>query len=279
MSGQTEAARAARLVDDRASLGTVIDESVDPAAPLGIDNFKELVTKLIAHAARSDSVVRVMEAGGGRTPLFEPSELEGAEVEYWVNDISQRELDELPSAYRTLCLDISDEAGTRGAGLGTFDVIFSRSLLEHVGDTDAAIRNVRSMLAPSGVMLHCFPTLWNPVFVANRLMPERLSAKVLRDVVHFHNEKFPARYHRTTSGEYQSERLRRLGLEDVTVRPYWGHNYFHFLPALQRNERRFAELARRRDWRWYSSYCFIAARAPACVRCASRANELTDLAS
>jgi SAM-dependent methyltransferase len=146
--------------------------------------------------------------------------------------------------------------------LHSFDLVFSRSLLEHVSDTDQAIANCAELLAPGGVMLHFFPTLWNPVFVANKLLPEKVSSKMLKEVVNFHHEKFPAHYHHTTSGKLQDRRLRALGLVDLAVVPFWGHNYLHFVPPVQRLERRFADLARRRDWRWYSTYCFLAARRP-----------------
>jgi SAM-dependent methyltransferase len=251
------------------ALDDLIQEEIPADDPLNTDRFKSLVLRLIAEKPDLDRPIRILGVGEGRTPLLDPDEMRALDVEYWLADVSQTELDQLDSSIfgdvKLLCFDIStpDLRRVGSVPLHHFDLVLSRSLLEHVSDTDQALANCAELLAPGGVMVHFFPTLWNPVFIANKLLPERVSSGVLKKVVNFQHEKFPALYHRTTSGALQERRLRSLGLVDVAVVPFWGHNYLHFLPPVHRLERRFAQLARRRDWRWYTTYCFIGGRRPA----------------
>jgi SAM-dependent methyltransferase len=42
----------------------------------------------------------------------------------------------------------------------TFDVVFSHHVFEHVMDHDVALKELRRVLKPKGIMLHVFPSRW-----------------------------------------------------------------------------------------------------------------------
>ena len=46
---------------------------------------------------------------------------------------------------------------------GTFDLVFSNSVMEHVEDMGQALREMHRVLKPGGVGLHIFPAKWRPI--------------------------------------------------------------------------------------------------------------------
>ena len=49
-----------------------------------------------------------------------------------------------------------------------------------MADPENAYRNIAKLLRPGGVFVNLIPTLYAPPFVLNRLLPEQISARVLR---------------------------------------------------------------------------------------------------
>ena len=235
-------------------LARLVRACVPADHPVSGDGMRAILREL----AEGERTLRVLEVGGGRTPLLAPEECDSLGIEYWVNDISQDELDLVADDYKTARFDIAGAPGE--LPMDEFDVVFSRSVLEHVADTDRAISNTRSLLRPGGVMIHTFPTLYNPAYLVNKVLPDGASRFLLRRVVHFTYEKFPAKYHKTTSSRRQLKRLESLGFSEAAIVPFWGHEYLHFAPRLAALEARFARAARDHDWRWYSTFAYLAAR-------------------
>jgi SAM-dependent methyltransferase len=81
---------------------------------------------------------------------------------------------------------------------GRYDLVISRMVMEHVRDAARAWANMANLLAPGGVALAFHPTLYAQPFVINWLIPERLTAPVLKlffsDRHDGDSPKFPARY-------------------------------------------------------------------------------------
>ncbi len=107
---------------------------------------------------------------------------------------------------------------------------------EHVDDGERYYRNIFAALRPGGVTAHCFSTLYALPFLANRLLPEGLTSRLLdlfnpRD--RYRQDKFPAHYSWSRGPSRRSiRRLRRLGYEVVEYRGYFGHPYYD-RPALK----------------------------------------------
>ena len=199
---------------------------------------------------------RVLEVGGGRSTLFSPQEAAALGVDYTVLDVSAEELTRVPGGFRTVHADICDPAVVERAG--TFDFALSIMVAEHVRDGEAMHANLFALLRPGGAAFHWFPTLFCPVFVANRLMPERAAAWLLRRTVRQERPKFPARYSRCrgpTAG------MRRMLLGQGWVieeyRPFYGTHYTDRLPVLGRLDRALAAWAARRRNPHLTSYAYL----------------------
>ena len=67
------------------------------------DNFRANIYQLM----RSRPGRAVLEIGGGRFPMFDDKEIAAAQVQYIVNDISEKELSKAPSHFGKLCFDIA----------------------------------------------------------------------------------------------------------------------------------------------------------------------------
>jgi hypothetical protein len=101
-------------------------------------------------------------------------------------------------------------------------------LAEHVADPAIFHRNVRRMLRTGGIALHFFPTLYAPAFVVNRLVPARLTQRLLLSVQPRRyaggtEGKFPA-YYRWCRGftAAQVRRLNSCGFAVLGYRSYFG---------------------------------------------------------
>jgi len=200
----------------------------------------------------------ILELGGGRRPSFQLSDMPASLKSYTVNDISEEELSLVPPGYQTACFDV---AGDASEFEGRYDVVFSRFLAEHVRDGRAMHRNIHKVLKPGGVAFHLMPTLYALPFVLNRLLPERVSEKVLlinprREI----SPKFPAFYSWCRGDTPAMRRLfDEIGYEKVDIRNFYGHFYYETIPGLRDLEAKFSELASRKGWSWCSTFAYVTA--------------------
>lgn len=226
------------------------------------DNYKRMILALATEYGLKDH----LEIGGGRDPLFTASELRANGFHVTVNDISRKELALLSPDFATLCCDIAahDTAGI--IGKEKFDFAYCRMVMEHVPDVARMWANVHDILTPGGVALSFFPTLFAPPFVANQLMPERLSRAVLHTLFpdrgdEGDNPKFPAYYRHCRGSESALvPMLTQIGFREVVVLPFYGYSYFWKIPGLKQIDAAFTKLARARDWRTFTSFAFVIVR-------------------
>ncbi|MEH3145070.1 MAG: methyltransferase domain-containing protein [Methylobacterium frigidaeris] len=226
------------------------------------DNYKRMILAL----TRDYDLRHHLEIGGGRDPVFTPAELAGHGIKVTINDLSQRELDLAPAGFATLCCDIAAPDTVEATGRDRFDFAYCRMVMEHVPDVTRMWRNVHDLLRPGGVALSFFPTLFAPPFIANHLMPERLSRTVLQAVFPDRgddgdNPKFPAHYDLCRGREaVLVPVLRGIGFREVVVLPFYGYSYFWKIPGLRQVDAAFTRLARARDWRTFTSFAYVIVR-------------------
>lgn len=222
--------------------------------PAAFSSFGERLRALVDRYPEA----RVLELGGGRAPSFTPASIAAGIASYTVNDISEAELALLPSGYDTACFDVT---GDVSAFAGKYDVVFSRTLAEHVRDGRAMHRNGLALLRPGGVAFHMMPTLYSSPFVLNRLLPEALSRRILHAMFprrRSSEPKFPAHYSWCVGNrERMARMLGTLGYRDVHIRTFYGHDYYKKFPGLRELDRAIAGWAARRDWSSYGSYAHV----------------------
>jgi SAM-dependent methyltransferase len=143
---------------------------------------------------------KVCELGGGARPALDLDFLRRHNLSCLVVDLSESELAKAPHGYQTLVGDVSSPEFSTGEHDGSYDLVFSRVLAEHVTDARRFHLNARRLLRPGGLAMHFFPTLWWPPYIANRVLPERLAERILLLIEPWRERsgiagKFPAYYH------------------------------------------------------------------------------------
>ena len=221
----------------------------------------------VVTACEAPGVARICELGGGANPLLPLATTRAAGVEeYVVTDLSQEELDKSPAEYTKLVADVAaPPPGTEAS----FDLIFTHYVAEHVEDAARFHRTVLAMLKPGGRAMHFFPTLYEPAFVVNRLLPEAISDPILnrsqsdREAGGQH-QKFPA-YYRWCRGPTRAQ-LRRLSGVGFEVERYWavfGHGYLLRVPPADWLQATIAASLCRFRVAAFSSYAAVTLRRPA----------------
>ncbi len=209
---------------------------------------------------------RLCEIGGGANPILSLDLARGAGIaEYVLTDVSDEELAKAPDGYTKVLADVTHG---RLAGLEEFDMVVSHTVAEHVRDPAAFHRTVFDMLAPGGRAMHFFPTLYEPAFVVNRLLPEATADAIVQRIQtnRAHggmHQKFPA-YYRWCRGptRRQLARLRRVGFDIEEYVGVFGHGYYHPLPVADRLQTAVSELLARHPLPALTAYAWTRLRRP-----------------
>jgi 2-polyprenyl-3-methyl-5-hydroxy-6-metoxy-1,4-benzoquinol methylase len=227
------------------------------------DDLPDAVRRL---AARGD-VTRVCDLGGGANPILDLGFIAEHGLEYEILDASAEELAKAPAGYVTAVADATDPALAERHG--PYDLVASGFIAEHVPDPAAFHATVHALLRPGGHAVHVFPTLYEPAFVLNLLIPEAVVERVLRRVQpgresHGSHAKFRA-YYRWCRGptRRQLARLQAAGFEIVAYTGYFGHGYFRRLPPVDRVQQALVQALIRRPLPALTSYGCVVLRRPA----------------
>lgn len=209
---------------------------------------------------------RICEIGGGRDPLFTQAQAADAGIEFIVNDIDAGELALTPPGLKTAHFDIAGDLTEPDAVRGSYDMMVSRMVFEHIDGVEQAWRNIHALLAPGGVALAFFPTLWAPVFALNHILPENASRAIVHALFPARRDgggdpKFPALYDWCRgSPALLTPMLNRAGFGDVHVQRFWGHGYFDRMPGLKQLDHAFNALAARIGWNLVTTYAYVVVR-------------------
>lgn len=207
---------------------------------------------------------RILELGGGRKPSFALADMPANVTSYTVNDIDPQELARAENGYDKACFDATGDVSEFA---GQYDLVFSRTLIEHVSDGIAMHRNILRLLKPGGVSFHLAPTLYASPFILNKYLPEALSTALLYRLFakrRARRNKFPAHYSWCYGNrEKMRAMLESLGFDGVQIRTFYGHGYFDRIPGLREAGQLAAAWAAKRDLSTLGSYAHIIARKPA----------------
>jgi SAM-dependent methyltransferase len=228
----------------------------------GLSEYRQRVLDLLER----EKPATVCDVGGGAQPSLTRTEVEDNGVEYTLLDISQVELDKAPAEYVKVCLDVN---APLPAGHQRYDLVISHMLAEHVEDPISFHRNIFDLLTPNGVAAHMMPTFYDPAFLANQLLPSRLTTDLVRraqperDLGHFAG-KFPA-YYRWCRGPSRRHirRFESLGFQVEAMTGYFGTGYLGRVPRLDRMyQRSWVGTLLRHPAPLLTSYCWMVLRRP-----------------
>jgi SAM-dependent methyltransferase len=212
--------------------------------------------------ARAHPGASICDVGGGANPSVPARERAGRR--YLVVDIDRDELEKCPSDVEKAHADVS-RSGFDAPG--TFDLVISRTVAEHVRHPDVFHGNVRRLLRPGGTATHYFPALGALPFAVNRLLPEEAGQWILMRIQDNrarggHHEKFPALYRGCRGPTRRQIALyRRSGFEVETFNAYFGHGYYWPVGIVDRLEKRKTQALLRRPVPQLVSYAHVVRRA------------------
>lgn len=230
-------------------------------APRAADTWPALVENVVERLQPR----RVCELGGGANPALSLEFVAEQRLEYLVVDVSQEELAKAPAGYATL---VGNAASPAFDPPGAYDLVFSISVAEHIRRPELFHRNVLRLLVPGGSAFHFFSTLYAFPFVANRLLPEQVSERLLRLVQPGREQtgghgKFPALY-RWCRGPTRRQigRFEEVGFRVEEYVGYFGHGYYWKLRPLQAVQDRLESLLVRRPMPILTSYASVLLKKP-----------------
>jgi SAM-dependent methyltransferase len=191
---------------------------------LRVDGNRDFLDAVVPQNINAGDVV--YDVGGGKNPVISPDRKAALGIRVVGVDIDGAELAAAPDgAYdRTAAADITTYQGS-----GDADLVICQALLEHVRDTDGALRAIASILKPGGRALIFVPSR-NAVYARlNLLLPEELKRRILFTVLpHTRRDQgFPAFYDRCTPAGFDGM-SRRHGLTTDDRRIYFHSDYFRF---------------------------------------------------
>ena len=179
----------------------------------------------------------LLEIGSGANPTLDADTTRSRELRYITSDSEPAELAKAPAGLETRVLNLESEQPPPDL-LGRCDMVFSRMVNEHVRDGERYHKNILQLLAPTGVAVHCFSTLYAGPTIANALLPGAASEKVLDFLTgRHHHSKFSAHYSWSRGPTRRMlKRFEDIGYSVIAYRGYFGHWYYWRLKALHHLE-------------------------------------------
>ena len=174
--------------------------------------------------------LRVLDVGGGKHPAIPLQTKQRLGLHVVGLDILEDELVQAPAgAYDAIVVGDVAEVSIPGK----YDLVFSRTLLEHVADPRAAIANLASVLVPGGIMAHVVPCRNAPFAIINRNLGNHRARRLLFAIFpeKEKNSGFLAHYRECTPARL-SRICRENGLEVVKAIPYYNSDYTSFFAPL-----------------------------------------------
>ena len=156
------------------------------------------------------SGLRVLDVGGGKHPAISLQTKRELGLHIVGLDVSQTELAQAPAgAYDAIV--VGDAAAVEIPG--QYDLVFSRSVFEHVENPRDAFANLARVLAPGGMMTHVVPCRNAPFAIANRWLGNQRPADC--------SSRFSRRRKRTVASRHTIASARLLVFGECAVRATW----------------------------------------------------------
>lgn len=212
------------------SLNSAISQYIDQLAPgrAKVDGNHYFKNHILANAFEAEMIV--WEVGGGSQPYLSSSKKEILNIKVMGLDISQEELDAAPpGAYdHKYVTDLCTYTGAADA-----DIVICQSTLEHVPNTNSAIRAMSSIIKPGG-KVYIFVPCRNALYARlNLLLPEKIKNYLLKEVSPnlLEHQGFPAFYNDCVPSKIE-KCAQTHNLKVVERHHFWASSYFkNFVPA------------------------------------------------
>ncbi len=213
-----------QATDATSELAGCVKPPADQFHPWDAD-FKARIDELLRPG------MRILDVGAGRQPVLPPAQ-RPPRCRYSGLDMSKNELARAQSgSYDDFV--VSDISVSNPSLHGTFDLIISWQVLEHVKPLADAFVNMRAYLQPGGHLVAFFSGAFSVFGLVNRVLPDRVGRPLVAWVMNRDPETvFPAPY-----DGCHPRALRRMltSWSDWQILPAWGGAaYLSPLPPVQR---------------------------------------------
>ena len=169
---------------------------------------------------------RVLDVGGGKRPAISLQTKQDLGLHIVGLDVSETELAQAPTGVYDAIV-VGDAAAVEIPG--RYDLIFSRSVFEHVADPRAAVANLTGVLARGGIMAHVVPCRNAPFAMLNRWLGNRVARRLLFTIFPEKEDDSGFRAHYRDCTPSRLARIcRECDLEVVKIIPYYRSEYTAF---------------------------------------------------
>lgn len=143
----------------------------DPESPF--IEFENAVNRILSET--SNERRWLLDVGGGRSSQFAGAAA-AKDIQVVAFDISAQEL----AANDRVSLKVVGDAGQRLPFKdASFDIVISRTVLEHVRGVEVFINESKRILKPGGAAIHLFPCTFAPFAVVTKIVPFPVAKMVL----------------------------------------------------------------------------------------------------
>lgn len=195
------------------------------------ENFNRTYEKTIRDIVAEIGPVRILDIGGGKKCHIARFCESDPRNQITALDVDFIELSQNADVKNRV---LGDATKTLPFNDGSFDLVTSRSLLEHISDSSSFFKDAGRVLRTDGYFVHLCPGRYAPFAVLNRLLPHWLASKIL----YFFHPKyrqdcgFYAHYQDTYHGAVMRN-LTENGYRPVKIqRRYYQSIYFSFFVPL-----------------------------------------------
>jgi ubiquinone/menaquinone biosynthesis C-methylase UbiE len=173
---------------------------------------------------------RVLDVGGGKRPAISLETKQDLGLHIVGLDVSETELAQAPTGVYDATV-VGDAAAVEIPG--RYDLIFSRSVFEHIAEPRAAFANLARVLAPGGMMAHVVPCRNAPFAILNRWLGNRTARRLLFTIFPEKEDHsgFQAHYRDCTPSGFE-QMCRECDLEVVKITAYYNSGYTSFFAPL-----------------------------------------------
>ncbi|MGM0598315.1 MAG: class I SAM-dependent methyltransferase [Candidatus Rifleibacteriota bacterium] len=174
--------------------------------------------------------LKIVDVGGGKKPVISLAQKEGLGLKITGFDLSSRELKKAPQGIydHIFTGDICKTCINLNA-----DLVICIAVLEHVKDTEAALKNIAAMLNPEGKALIFVPCRNSIYAQLNLILPQNLKRTLLSFLCPG-SEKyqgFKSFYDRCTPAKFK-QNVRKACLKVIDEYYYFQSDYFSFFLPL-----------------------------------------------
>lgn len=190
-------------------------------------DFDTIIKSIIV----DNNISKILEIGGGRNPYLDSSFIEDHNIDYTIFEIDEQELLLAKKLYPSFIVDLSSDEADISKYKGTFDLVFSHMVMEHVNTPDQFHKNCVSITADKGFVVHFFATKYSIHTLLNQVLPDFISDWLVFTFQtrkkEFH-AKFKA-YYKWCFGPTKKNiaRLEKVGYRLIQYNGYVGHNYLN----------------------------------------------------